>query len=155
LPKDYAPFNATLLSSSTLFVTYAVQDNDREDDVAGESHGIVDTYDIAGHLIGRVAPHRQLNSPWGLAIAPPRFGSLAGNVLIGNFGNGQINAYDAASGRFVDKLRDSHGQTIVIDGLWALRVGNGGNGGDADKVYFTAGPNHEADGLFGSLTPLP
>lgn len=73
-------------------------------------------------------------------------------MLIGNFGNGHIGFYDPNSGEFLDKLRDPQGQAIVIDGLWTLRVGNGGNGGDANLIYFTAGPNHESDGLFGSLS---
>ena len=75
--------------------------------------------------------------------------------MIGNFGNGHINVFDPKTGEFLDKLRNSHGQAIVIDGLWTLKVGNGGNGGDSDKVYFTAGPNDESDGLFGSLAPSP
>jgi uncharacterized protein (TIGR03118 family) len=74
-------------------------------------------------------------------------------VWIGNFGNGQINAYDSSTGKFVDKVRNPHGQAIVIDGLWSLKVGNGGSGGLADTIYFTAGPNDEEDGLFGSLSP--
>jgi uncharacterized protein (TIGR03118 family) len=88
-----------------------------------------------------------------VTLAPPSFGALAGALLIGNFGNGHINAYNSGTGKFIDKVRDPRGQAIVIDGLWTLRVGNGGNGGDTNKVYFTAGPNGETDGLFGSLTP--
>jgi uncharacterized protein (TIGR03118 family) len=155
-PKGYAPFNIAPLTVNgvpKLFVTYAVQDSEKHDDVAGESHGIVDTFSLDGDLFDRFAQHGQLNSPWGVTLAPPDFGDFAGDVLIGNFGNGHINVFDAMTGRFISKLRDSHGQAIVIDGLWALRVGNGGNGGNAKTVYFTAGPNEEADGLFGSLTP--
>ena len=130
-----------------------VQDEDAEDDVAGMSHGIVNTFDLAGHFLQRFAQHGQLNSPWGVAIAPAGFGALGGTVWIGNFGNGQINAYDATSGNFVSKVRNPHGQAIVIDGLWTLKVGNGGNGGLSNTIYFTAGPNGEKDGLFGSLAP--
>jgi len=156
LPNGYAPFNITPLTVNgalKLFVTYAVQDSDKHDDVAGESHGIVDTFNFDGDGVARFAQHGQLNSPWGTALAPPGFGDFAGDVLIGNFGNGHINVFDPVTGRFISKLRDAHGQAIVIDGLWALRVGNGGNGGNPKTVYFTAGPNEEADGLFGSLTP--
>ena len=152
LPRGYAPFNVVLLAGK-LFVTYAVQDEDAEDDVAGMSHGIVNTFDLAGHFLQRFAQHGQLNSPWGVAIAPAGFGALGGTVWIGNFGNGQINAYDATSGNFVSKVRNPHGQAIVIDGLWTLKVGNGGNGGLSNTIYFTAGPNGEKDGLFGSLAP--
>jgi uncharacterized protein (TIGR03118 family) len=138
-----------------MFVTYAVQDANKHDDVRGQSHGIVDTFTLDGQMLARFAQHGQLNSPWGVALAPASFGAFAGDVLIGNFGNGHINIYDPTSGEFVNKLRNSHGQAIVIDGLWTITVGNGGRGGDADKVYFTAGPNDESDGLFGSLAPSP
>jgi len=121
--------------------------------VAGQSHGIVNTFNLDGSGQQRFGQHGQLNSPWGVALAPASFGRFAGDILIGNFGNGHINVY-SPTGEFLDKLRDEHGQAIVIDGLWALRVGNGGNGGDANAVYFTAGPNDEHDGLFGSLTPV-
>jgi uncharacterized protein (TIGR03118 family) len=87
-----------------------------------------------------------------VALAPAAFGEFAGDLLIGNFGNGHINAFDMESGEFLGKVSDPHGQAIAIDGLWTLRVGNGGNGGDVDKVYFTAGLMHETHGLFGSLT---
>jgi uncharacterized protein (TIGR03118 family) len=116
-------------------------------------HGIVNTFDLSGDSLHRFAQHGQLDSPWGVALAPANFGELAGTIWIGNFGNGQINAYNASTGEFVDKVRNPHGQAIVIDGLWALRVGNGVMGGLTNKVYFTAGPNDESDGLFGSLTP--
>ena len=152
LPRKYAPFNVVLLGGK-LFVTYAVQDEDAEDDVAGMSHGIVNTFDLAGRFLQRFAQHGQLNSPWGVALAPASFGVLAGTVWIGNFGNGQINAYNPTTGEFIDKVRNPRGQAIVIDGLWSLKVGNGGNGGLANTIYFTAGPNDEKDGLFGSLGP--
>jgi uncharacterized protein (TIGR03118 family) len=151
LPSGYAPFNIAPVGGK-LFVTYAVQDDTRHDDVAGESHGIVDTFDLNGEGEQRFAQHGQLNSPWGIAVAPASFGEFAGAILIGNFGNGHINAFDADTGQFLNKVRDPDGQAIVIDGLWALRVGNGGNGGDVNTVYFTAGPNGESDGIFGSLT---
>src|SRR6202030_4717533 len=91
---------------------------------------------------------------WGLAIAPASFGSLAGALLVGNFGNGHINAFNATTGAFMGELKDPDGEPIQIDGLWALKVGNGGAGGDASKVYFTAGLFGESHGLFGSLTPV-
>jgi hypothetical protein len=89
-----------------------------------------------------------------VAIAPASFGSLAGALLVGNFGNGHINAFNATTGAFLGGLKDPDGEPIQIDGLWALKVGNGGNGGDANTVYFTAGPFGETHGLFGSLTPV-
>jgi len=150
LKSGYAPFNVAALNGK-LFVTYAVQDETKHDDLAGQSHGIVDTFNLDGSGQERFAQHGQLNSPWGVAVAPASFGRFAGDILIGNFGNGHINVY-SPDGEFVDKLRNSNGQAIVIDGLWTLKVGNNGNGGDANKVYFTAGPNGESDGLFGSLS---
>jgi uncharacterized protein (TIGR03118 family) len=152
LPAGYAPFNIVLING-TLFVTYAVQDDNAEDDVAGVSHGIVDKFDLQGNLVQRFVQHGQLDSPWGVAMAPAGFGPLAGAIWIGNFGNGHINAYDPATGNFLGKVRNSHGQPIVIDGLWSLTVGNGGSGGASNTLYFTAGPNGEADGIFGSLSP--
>jgi uncharacterized protein (TIGR03118 family) len=134
-------------------VTFAVQDEAKHDDVAGEGHGIVDVFEPDGELRQRFAQHGQLNSPWGVTLAPPDFGELGGSVWIGNFGNGHINAFDPDSGRFLGKVRDPKGKTILIDGLWTIRFGNGGNGGATDTLYFTAGPNGEQDGLFGSLNP--
>jgi uncharacterized protein (TIGR03118 family) len=152
LPRDYAPFNVVPLGGK-LFVTYAVQDEDKEDDVAGVSHGIVNTFDLHGGSLQRFAQHGQLNSPWGVAVAPASFGDIAGDILIGNFGNGHINIFDPTTGEFIGKLRDSQNKAIVIDGLWTLMVGNGQRGGDSSKIYFTAGPNGESDGLFGSISP--
>ena len=154
LPDSYAPFNVTVLNGA-VFVTYAVQDAIKHDDVAGQGHGFVDVFELDGTFRQRFAQHGQLNSPWGVAQAPTNFGALSGDLWIGNFGNGHINAYNPDSGEFIDKVRNPKGQAIVIDGLWALRVGNNGNGGRSDTIYFTAGPNGETDGLFGSLTPHP
>ena len=155
LPSGYAPFNIVPVGSR-LFVTYAVQDEDAEDDVAGQGHGIVDTFSFTGQMLARFAQHGQLNSPWGIAVAPASFGAFAGDILIGNFGDGHINVFDPTTGELLDKLRTPHGQAIVIDGLWTLRVGSGNaNGGDSSKVYFSAGPNDESDGLFGNLAPSP
>jgi uncharacterized protein (TIGR03118 family) len=156
LPRGYAPFNivpVTINNVTELFVTFAVQDAEKKDDVAGQSHGIVDTFDLSGHLLARFAQHGQLNSPWGVALAPASFGEFGGDLLIGNFGNGHINAFNPTTGEFLGKVRNPHGQAIVIDGLWTVKFGNGGSGGDRDTLYFTAGPNDESDGLFGSLAP--
>jgi uncharacterized protein (TIGR03118 family) len=152
LPRGYAPFNIVLFGGK-LFVTYAVQNAAKHDDVAGMSHGVIDVFDLQGHFLQRFAQHGQLDSPWGMAMAPAGFGELGGTLWVGNFGNGQINAYDPQTGRFINKVRDPHGQALVIDGLWSLQVGNGANGGDANTIYFTAGPNGEQDGIFGSLSP--
>jgi uncharacterized protein (TIGR03118 family) len=165
LPRGYAPFNIVpigsplaLASAAKFVVTYAVQNAEKHDDVAGMSHGIVNTIDLGGESLHRLIQHGQLNSPWGVALAPARFGTLANQLLIGNFGNGQINAYNPTTGEFVDKMRNLHGQAIAIDGLWSLRVGSKTAGSanlGPETVFFTAGPNGEQDGLFGAITSSP
>jgi uncharacterized protein (TIGR03118 family) len=154
LPAGYAPFGIQNIGG-ILYVTYAVQDAAKHDDVPGAGNGIVDAFDLQGSLLGRVATHGALNSPWGLALAPAGFGDVGGDLLVGNFGDGTINAYDPTSHAFIETLRDSSGNPLVIDGLWGLRFGNGGTFGSPNTLYFTAGPNGESHGLFGQLTPTP
>jgi uncharacterized protein (TIGR03118 family) len=153
LAFKYAPFNISL-QSGRFFVTYARQDAAKHDSVPGHGRGFVDTFDLRGNLLGRFAERGQLNSPWGVVQAPASFGPFAGDILIGNFGNGRINAFDSNTGEFLGKVINTKGQGILIDGLWSLQVGNGRAGGDPNTVYFTAGPNRQKDGLFGSLTPV-
>jgi uncharacterized protein (TIGR03118 family) len=150
LPDGYAPFNVMAVGDK-LYVTYALQDADREDEVAGVSKGFVDVFNTDGTFDKRLVQHGLLNAPWGMAIAPEDFGSFGGALLVGNFGNGQINAYDPDTGHFRGTLRDAHGQKLKIDGLWALAFGNGAAAGDSDALYFTAGPDEESHGLFGSI----
>jgi uncharacterized protein (TIGR03118 family) len=154
LPPGFAPFGIANLGGD-LYVTYAKQDADQEDDVAGPGNGFVDVFDTNGNLIRRLISGRPLNSPWGLAIAPSTWGRFAGDLLVGNFGDGRINAFDPTTGEGEGGLRTDGHAPLTIPGLWGLRFGNGGNGGDASTLFFTAGPNDEADGLFGSLTVPP
>jgi uncharacterized protein (TIGR03118 family) len=150
LPPGYAPFNIQNLNG-TLYVTYALQSTDKHDDVAGAGNGFVSAFRTDGTFIGRIASRGALNSPWGLAIAPAGFGAAAGDLLVGNFGDGRINIFDqTAQHNFLGQLADSKGP-ITIDGLWALIPGNGGNGGVPNRVYFSAGPDEERNGLFGEL----
>jgi uncharacterized protein (TIGR03118 family) len=161
LPAGYAPFNVQVLNDK-VYVTYALQDDAKHDDVAGRGHGFVDVFNLDGTpgLPGgkeRLISRGPLDSPWGLAIAPTGFAGLSARnndpvLLVGNFGNGFINAFDATTGSFLGQLKDPDGEPIHIDGLWALKVGNGGAGGAADTVYFTAGLFGESHGLFGALT---
>jgi len=153
LPAGFAPFNIQNLGD-TLFVTYAVVGSNG-DDVAGLGNGIVDAFDLQGNLLRRVTAGGELNSPWGLAIAPSSFGALAGALLVGNFGDGRIHAFDASSGAPLGALLDGQGNPIAIDGLWALAPGNGGSGGDPGSIYFTAGPSDEQHGLFGVVRVVP
>jgi uncharacterized protein (TIGR03118 family) len=159
LPDGYAPFNIQTLGGK-IYVTYAKQDDLKHDDVPGPGRGFVDVFNLDGTpgLAGgvvRLATRGELNAPWGLAIAPASFGSFAGDLLVGNFGDGFINIYNPSTpGASLGQLTDPDGEAIQIDGLWALRVGNGGNGGSLNDVYFTAGLSHETHGLFGSLAPV-
>jgi uncharacterized protein (TIGR03118 family) len=151
----YAPFGTRVLGDH-LFVTYALQDADKEDDVAGPGNGYVDEFNLDGTFVRQlVGQGGEIDSPWGLDIAPSSFGQFAGDLLVGNFGDGTISAFDLTSGMFDGKLLGTDGNPIVLGDLWALLNGNGAKGGDADKVYFTAGVSDEAHGLFGALAPVP
>lgn len=149
LPAGYAPFGIANMNG-LLYVTYAKQNSEKHDDIAGIGHGFVDVFDTDGHLVSRLISRGLLDSPWGLAVAPSTFGKFAGDLLVGNFGNGNINAYDPTTGALQGTLRDADHQPIVIDGLWGLTFGNGQDS-DANSLYFTAGINHEHDGLFGTI----
>jgi uncharacterized protein (TIGR03118 family) len=149
IPDGYAPFNIALLNGN-LYVTYAKQDAAKHDDAAGAGHGFVDVFSTSGHLLNRLVARGGLNSPWGLAIAPSSWGSLAGSLLVGNFGDGRIHAYDLTSGHALGALRDASGHKITIDGLWGLLPGNG-VAADPQSVIFSAGPDGEAHGLVGVL----
>ena len=149
MPKGYAPFNVAVVGSR-VFVSYAKQDSMKHDDVAGAGHGFIDVYSADGMLLSRFAKRGVLNSPWGLTIAPAGFGAFAGDLLVGNFGDGRIHAYNPWSGHLDGTLRDSSGAPIWIEGLWALMPGNG-TSAPADQVWFSAGPGGEAHGLLGLL----
>lgn len=152
MPPGYAPFGMALIDGD-LFVTYALQNAQKNGDVAGAGHGFVNVFDTDGHLLRRFASHGALNSPWGVARASLAFGRFSGKILVGNFGNGRINAY-GSRGEFVGELTDSHGRPLVIDGLWTLTLG-GGSGSSPDTLFFAAGPNGETNGHFGTITPVP
>jgi uncharacterized protein (TIGR03118 family) len=149
LPAGYAPFNVAEIGGR-IFVTYAKQDADREDDVPGPAHGFVDVYTTAGAFVERFAGHGVLNSPWGMTIAPADFGRFSGDLLIGNFGDGRIHAFDPNTGEVLGILQGTSGKPLAIDGLWALMVGEAAAGGP-NAVWFSAGPDDEAHGLLGVL----
>jgi uncharacterized protein (TIGR03118 family) len=150
LPKNFAPFNIALLNDQ-LYVAYAQQDAEKEDEVAGFGRGFVDVFDTSGHFVKRLITRGHLDAPWGLAMAPDTFGKFSGDLLVGNFGNGRIHAYDAKTGRFMGTVKDVHQKPIVIDGLWALMVGNGTSAG-TNTVLFSAGIDDEQHGLYGRIT---
>ena len=155
IPVGFAPFGIQEIGGD-LFVTYAKQDADAEDDVHGQSLGFVDEYDTNGVLLRRVVTRGQLNAPWGLALAPDDFGRFSGDLLVGNFGDGEINAYEPQSDGTYERVGDLKGadhKPILIDGLWALQFGHGtANNGPTNTLFFTAGPDEESHGLFGKIT---
>ncbi len=136
IPAGYAPFNVQELAGQ-LYVTYAKQDATQHDDVAGQGHGFVDVFTNDGALVRRLVTRGQLNSPWGLALAPADFGQFSGDLLVGNFGDGHINVYDPNNGARLGELRQANGQPIVIE--------------KTNELLFSAGPDDESNGLLGKI----
>lgn len=157
-PQRYSPFNVETIRGR-LFVTFAARVGDSDDDAPGPGNGIVDIFDTDGTLLRRFAEGGALNSPWGMAVAPRNFGKFSHALLVGNFGDGIINAYDLLTGKLLGHLTAADGSDIVIEGLWALAFNKNEREGHesdykADRLYFTAGPNDEEDGLVGILRPV-
>lgn len=152
IPGGFAPFGIQNIGGD-LWVSYAKQDAAKHDDVGGAGSGFVDVFDTDGHLLRRFAEHGALNSPWGLARAPYGFGQFSGDILIGNFKDGKINAFDS-HGNWRGNLRQPNGHSINIDGLWGLAFG-GAAKSSPEWLFFTAGPNGETDGLFGVINAVP
>jgi len=149
LPSDYAPFNVAVLSGA-IYVTFAKREPGGSEEVTGPARGFVDVFPHVGAPATRVASHGTLNAPWGLAIAPASFGTFAGALLVGNFGDGRIGAY--RDGHFIGLLRTRHGRAIAVDGLWALLPGTATSGGTG-ALWFSAGPDDEEHGLVGQILP--
>lgn len=156
LQAGYAPFGIQNINGH-IWVTYAKQDAPKHDPVNKPGHGFVDIFDTDGNLLTRFAQHGHLNSPWGQVMAPASFGQFAGDILIGNFGDGVINAFDPQSGKWLGSVTDSNGRPLVNDGLWALTFGGAlnsdGTVSSPDTLFFSAGLNDEVDGLFGTIVP--
>ena len=151
LPNQcFAPFGIQNIGGN-LYVTFALQDAAHHDDASGPSRGFVDVFDTNGKLKTRLISRGALNSPWGLALAPSNFGQFSNDLLVGNFGNGHINVFDPNTGALLGQLKNQKGLIISIDGLWALVFGNGQTAGPTNTLFFTAGINGEADGLFGNI----
>ena len=160
VPAGFAPFNLAVLGGK-VYVTYAKQDGAQLYDVPGAGNGYVAIFDLNGNLLTHLISQGPLNSPWGLAIAPASFGTYAGALLVANFGDGTINAFDAVAGKYLGTLNDVEGAPITLPGLWSIAFGNGGRGGDAATLYFTAGISGplgegvQSHGLMGSIQPPP
>ena len=149
LPSGYGPFGIAEIKGM-LYVTFAKQDATLHDDTAGPGHGFVDIFTNTGMFVRRLVTRGALNSPWGLALAPRSFGMFGGDLLVGNFGNGLINVYNATNGAPLGQLRRHNGLPIVIDGLWGLQFGNG-NAAQTNELIFSAGPHHESHVLLGKI----
>jgi uncharacterized protein (TIGR03118 family) len=154
MPAGYAPFNIQRFGAR-LYVAYALQDSAKRVDVPGAGNGYISVFDLNGNLRGRLVSGGTLNSPWGMALAPGFFGAYSHTLLVGNWGDGKINAFDPATGESLGTLLGQDGNAIVIEGLWGLAFGNGRTGGDANTLYFTAGTSGGGSkgdhGLFGSI----
>lgn len=154
LPLNYAPFGIQNIGGN-IVVTFAHRKPGSKDEDHGPGLGFVDVFDLAGRLVLRLQHGMFLNAPWGIALAPGDFGRFSHRLLIGNFGDGHINAFNAVTGKFVGTVLDQDGNMLSIDGLWGLTFGgDSANNGLATELFFTAGPNDENDGLFGKITPV-
>jgi uncharacterized protein (TIGR03118 family) len=161
IPAGFAPFGLKVVNGA-LFVTYAKQDAARHDDVAGVGNGFIDEYTLSGTLIERFASQGLLNSPHGIAVAPDNFGTFSNALLVGNFGDSKVNAFNLQTGQFLGQLTDAHGNTLILNGgfknepdtkgLWGLTFGDGQNGAATNSLFFAAGIDDENDGLFGKVT---
>ncbi len=154
IPTGFAPFNIQLIGGN-LVVTYAKQDAEKHDDVAGPGNGYVDVFDTQGNLIRRLPHIVQMNSPWAIAQAPANFGAFSNDLLIGNFGSGSIMAFNATTGDFIGLFLDQSKLPMRIESLWALEFGNGGSAGPTNVLYYTAGTFSETYGTFGTIVPAP
>ena len=154
VPSGYAPFNIWNLGGK-LYVMWAKQNANKTFASSGAGNGAVSIFDLNGVLVQHVATGGPLNAPWGVAIAPATFGVFANDILVGNFGDGTINAFDPKTGAALGTLADQNGNPIVNSGLWALIAGNGGSGGDANAIYFAAGTGNQQHGLLGSIQAAP
>jgi uncharacterized protein (TIGR03118 family) len=151
--NNFAPFNVQAIGTN-IYVAYAKQDDDKEDDVPGAGLGAVIVFDTAGHRLRRLQAGRWFNAPWGIAMAPGEFGEFSHSLLIGMFGSGQIAAFNPIDGSFLGFMKEPDDSILTIKGLWALGFGAGNaNSGPYNTLFFTAGPNDENDGLFGTLVP--
>ena len=150
LPAGYAPFNI-LKRGTRLFVAYAKQNASKTNAVFCAGCGFVDIFDLNGNFKRRFASHGTLNAPWGLAIAPTTFGKFSSDILVANLGDGRINAFSPA-GVFLGQLLNAAAKPIVLGGLWAIKFGNGGRGGQKTELFFVSGPGGYLDGRFGKIT---
>ena len=149
LPASYAPFGIANVNGD-LFVTYALQDAQKHDEVPGPGKGFVDVFSTSGVLLRRLHGGRALNAPWGVTLAPVGFGAFGGKVLVGNFGDGHISVF-SPTGHFEGQLGADENHALAIDGLWALTFAADGRKTNPDTLYYAAGVNGEKNGEFGEI----
>jgi uncharacterized protein (TIGR03118 family) len=149
----YVPYNIWNIGGN-LYVAYAKANSQHDSVVTGSGLGFVDVFSPSGHLLHRLEHGPWFNAPWGLAVASSNFGLYSHDVLVGQFGSGEILVFDPVTGQFKGKLLDSTNNPLTISGLWALTFCTGGTGCVANALYFSAGPNGQADGLFGTIAPV-
>jgi len=150
VPTGFAPFNIMNLQGN-LYVSYAKQQPGSDDEAHGVGLGFVDVFDTDGFLLARVATRGKLNAPWGMAIAPAGFGAFSNHLLVGNFGDGRINAFDPNTGALLGTLADGNGTPLAFDGLWGIAFGNGINNMPSNTLFYAAGPGNETHGVFGRI----
>jgi uncharacterized protein (TIGR03118 family) len=153
IPQGFAPFNVQGIGPN-IYVTFAQQDSAKHDPVAGAGLGYVVVFDGQGKNIAHLEHGDWFNAPWGVVLAPADFGEFSHALLVGNFRGGTVAAFNPRTGRFIGNVLNAGGATVNIDGLWALAFGNGGASGPGSTLFFTAGPDNETNGLFGTLTPV-
>ncbi len=153
LPPGFAPFNVQNIGGN-IYVAFAQQDSDKHDEIDGAGLGYVDVFSAEGRRLLRLQHGPWFNAPWGLTQAPSDFGSNSHDILVGQFGSGEILVFNPVTGKFKGRLLDTSNNPIKIDGVWGLSFGNDANAGPATTLYFAAGPNHEQDGLFGTITAV-
>jgi uncharacterized protein (TIGR03118 family) len=152
--RDFAPFNVQAIGTN-LYVAYAKQDAKKQDEVDGAGLGFVDVFNTAGQHIAHLQHGPWFNAPWGIALGSGEFGEFSHSLLVGQFGSGQLAAFNPVNGRFLGLMKNPDNSTLTIDGLWALGFGAGNaNSGPYNTLFFTAGPNDEHDGTFGTLVPV-
>jgi len=154
MPAGYAPFGIQNINGD-IYVTYAKQNADKDEEVAGVGNGYISVYSPNGKFLRRFASRGYLNAPWGVAMAPAGFGSARGTILVGNFGDGHINAFEARAGRQLGPLVDANNQPIEIEGLWGIAFGSGFASQPVDTLYFAAGTDDEEHGTYGKIEPTP
>lgn len=152
LPAGFAPFNVQAIGPN-VYISYAKQTADKHDPVSGTGLGFVDVFSRSGRLLQRLQHGPWFNAPWGLTLAPGNFGEFSHALLVGQFRGGTVSAFNPVTGAFLGTMLNPDGSVVTIDGLWALEFGNDASAGPSTTLFFTAGPNSETDGIFGTLTP--